>query len=288
MTYILSGSMEDLQCIALAPSCMRFTDLILIRSGSFNLCPQAVRDMGFCGAAVPIYVRHFLSSQPLGGSWRRSLASAMHARVRAVQQQDLPPAVLLPSPSLPPLFPHLAPPCRLPSALTAAPGSLGLLQPAARQSGPISSPNGVQSTPNGYSLHTRAEPSKLSNGSPWQTPLTTRQANGLPSLHAFGQPAANAWHFQPSQTSCAAALRSSSGVAVQPTQLQAPQNAQMPCGSGHALKVNKRKVTDADATFEQPESPVKRCLSGLHPNLASLEEQTANLQALIERSKQCE
>ena len=71
-------------------------------------------------AAVPIYVQHYLGIAASGASWHQILAAAMHSRIRAVQQQSLPPAVVLASCKPPPLLPSVHPACRLASTPGAA------------------------------------------------------------------------------------------------------------------------------------------------------------------------
>ena len=64
-------------------------------------------------AAVPIYVQHYLGIPASGTSWRQTLAAAMHSRIRAVQLQSLPPAVVPARHTSPPLLPSVHPSCRL-------------------------------------------------------------------------------------------------------------------------------------------------------------------------------
>ena len=64
-------------------------------------------------AAVPIYVQHYLGIAASGTSWQQTLAAAMHSRIRAIQLQSLPPAVVPAILSSPPLLPSVHPSCRL-------------------------------------------------------------------------------------------------------------------------------------------------------------------------------
>ncbi len=66
-------------------------------------------------AAVPIYVQHYLGIPASGTSWQQTLAAAMHSRIRAVQLQSLPPAVVPARHTSPPLLPSVHPSCRLAS-----------------------------------------------------------------------------------------------------------------------------------------------------------------------------
>lgn len=65
--------------------------------------------------AVPIYVQHYLGIPAPGTSWQQTLAAAMHSRIRTVQLQSLPPAVVPARHTSPPLLPSEQPSCRLAS-----------------------------------------------------------------------------------------------------------------------------------------------------------------------------
>lgn len=218
-------------------------------------------------AAVPIYVRHFLNGQASGGSWRRSLANAMHARIRAVQQQNLPHAVLLPS-NLPPLFPQLSTPCRLSSTLVPTRPPLSIsLQP--HNGASVGRDQGVKSLVNGHQtapLAATGFPQLNEYADVPSAPLPVRSQQGA----STSQPVPRG--------SYAAALQSTSRV---------PAALQNGVSNGRQ-KAKKRTVTDLNGLKDQPEGPVKRPLNGMHPSLLDLEQQTAQLQKLIEDSKASE
>ncbi|KAL0031492.1 hypothetical protein WJX77_003186 [Trebouxia sp. C0004] len=81
-----------------------------------SLClPGMSASLGASPQAVPMYVQHYLGISASGTSWQQTLAAAMHSRIRAVQLQSLPPAVVPARHSFPPLLPSVHPPCRLSS-----------------------------------------------------------------------------------------------------------------------------------------------------------------------------
>lgn len=224
-------------------------------------------------AAVPIYVRHFLNGRASGGSWRRSLASAMHARIRAVQQQSLPHAVLLPS-NLPPLFPHLAPPCRLDSTPSLAPLPGGPQRQA--HNGAVVANQDWQASSLAYGSNAtpqRAHPvgAVRERSGFWKTTLSNSNAEDSLALQGVSQRSAGSGQLA-SQGSYAAALQS--GASVMPGQKQHQD-------SNGLHKANKRKVTDLGELETQPQGPVKRPLNGTHAKVLDLEQQTADLQKLI-------
>ena len=74
-----------------------------------------------CGvAAVPIYIQHYLGIKVAGNTWQQTLAAAMHSRIRAIQQQSLPPVVIKSRQDPLPLLPTVAPTYRLPAAVANA------------------------------------------------------------------------------------------------------------------------------------------------------------------------
>ena len=213
---------------------------------------------------MPIYVRHFLNGQAPGGSWRRSLANAMHARIRAVQQQSLPNAVLLPS-NLPPLFPQLPSPCRLSSSLVPTPPPLSI----------SSQPHSGASVSN----HSQRGKS-LENGHQAAVANT-----GFPQLSEYAPSASLPTGSQQGASTSQPVPRGSYAAALQSTPM--PAAVQTAISNGRQ-KAKKRTVTDLHGVKDQPEGSVKRPLSGVHPNLLDLEQQTAQLQKLIEDSKASE
>lgn len=222
-------------------------------------------------AAVPLYVRHFLSGQASGGSWRRSLASAMHARIRAVHQQSLPPSVLLPS-NLPSLFPRLTSSCRLRSA-SQDDMPLSSLSGLAQRGAATHTSHSTMQLTNG--LHTPGRgPSSSAANVAWTLALTNGHASA--SLSPENVSAQQEHGQTASHGSYAAAVQS-----------QGPAASLLKSASQAAAskKASKRKGPDLSESKEHSEGRVKRPTNGLHPSVLILEQQTAQLQSLIQDSE---
>ena len=171
----------------------------------------------------------------------------MHARIRAVQQQSLPHAVLLPS-NLPPLFPHLAPPCRLDSNPSLAPLQGG--PPRQAHNGTVVANQDWQAGSLAYGSNTpqRAHPVGAARSGFWKSALSNGNAEDASDVQGVSQQSGGSGQLA-SQGSYAAALQS--GASVMPGQQQHQD-------SNGLHKANKRKVTDLGELETQPQGPVKR------------------------------
>lgn len=222
-----------------------------------------------CAAAVPMYLRHFLNGQAPGGSWRRSLASAMHSRIRAMQQQRLPPVVLLPS-NLPPLFPTLA--SKLDSTSRRKLSTLGLPDHSQMTS---STPtfHSQERGRSGLDRRAREQPASTADTGSWKSALSNGHAAPFSvPLQIFAQPSSSP---AASCGSYAAALQSQGNTLV---------GSDVSAKSAVGNKANKRKVPDLGGLNDQSGGPVKRPVNSLHPSLLLLEEETAQLQKLMQDS----
>ncbi len=111
-------------------------------------------------AAVPIYIQHYLGLPASGTSWQQTLAAAMHSRIRAVQLQSLPPAVVPARHTSPPLLPSVHPSCRLAGLSTDASLVTG-------SSNPVNYSLNAQSAL--YDRPTHLSEQRLGNGLPSQS-----------------------------------------------------------------------------------------------------------------------
>ena len=215
-------------------------------------------------AAVPIYVQHYLGiAAASGASWQQILGAAMHSRIRAVQQQSLPPAVVLARCQPPPLLAPEHPACRLASTPGAA-------SPSSNANATETANRSTQA--NGSISHNAQSASLL--GQNRDLRQGSRQEAGSRNMFSQSYPPA----ADGPSAACASAANPSRG----------PGDARHTASYADVLMAKgaaKRKVAEPDSALQDSQSTVKRHQNGFDPSLSSLQEQTKQLQQLIAQSK---
>lgn len=217
-------------------------------------------------AAVLIYVQHYLAiTTPSPASWQQTLATALHSRVQAVQQQNLAPVVVPAHPGPAPLLPQVPTPCRLSQASAL----------------PQTHLNGIADK---SSRHQRSSvPAQLLGA--WQPepapPLLQASAHqAVSDIPLSSQTPQNG--SGPSSTSYAAAVRARNPRGSSQAHVSYADVLAQP--SEFPSKFSKRKVPEGNVVQEF-DLPIKRHQNGFDASLSGLQEQSSQLHRLLEQSK---
>ena len=222
-------------------------------------------------AAVPIYVRHYLGTSATGSSWQQTLAAAMHSRIRAIQQQSLPPAVVSAKHNPPPLLPLAHPACRL----------LSVSAYALVETGNASRPGRQVAAAQGSLQHIQAaSPLAGLAGLPVKN-LRQRSGNCV-SGHKSAEDALVVEAH--ASTSYVGAVPQSCHSRLDQDGHQNATYADVLMAKAQS-KLSKRKVPDVQSVLQESQLPVKRHQNGGNLSLSSLQEQSKQLQQLIAQSR---